>query len=62
MILINKCSSKFLTIKNDNKVGTVIRKKKHYFIVKTLDSNIRVTEWFGSVKKGDRFKVYENNK
>ena len=62
MILINKCSSKFLTIKNDHKAGTVIRKKKHYFIVKTLDSNIRVTEWFGSVKKGDRFKVYENNK
>ena len=57
MILINKSSSKFLAIQNDNKAGTVIRKKKHYFIVKTLDSNIRITEWFGSVKKGDKFKT-----
>jgi len=62
MILINKSSSKFSTIKNNNKIGTVIRKKKNYFIVKTLDSNIRITEWLGSVKKGDKFKVYENNR
>ena len=61
-IFINKSSSKFLAIKTDSKIGTVISKKKNYFIVKTLDSNIKITDWTGSVKKGDRFKVYENKK
>ena len=62
LILINKSSSKFPNIKTNNKIGTVITRKKNYFIVKTLDSNIRITEWLGSVEKGDRFKVYANNK
>ena len=42
-----------------HKIGTVIKKTKKYFIAKTLDSNIKILEWFGSVKKGDEFKVYD---
>ena len=61
-IFINKSSSKFLFKKTDSKIGTVISKKKKYFIVKTLDSNIKITDWIGLVKKGDRFKVYENKR
>ena len=46
-------------IKSTHKTGTVIKKTKKYFIAKTLDSNIKILEWFGSVKKGDKFEVYD---
>ena len=53
IIKINKASNNFKNMEKNIKVGTVIKKSKNFFIVKTGDRSIKIIDWYGRVKAGE---------
>ncbi len=55
-ITINKADIVRVKMKNNHIPGTIIKMTKNFFIVKTINSALKVKEWSGTVKKGTVFK------
>ena len=55
-ITINKADIVRVKSKNNYIPGTIIKMTKNFFIVKTINSALKVKEWSGTVKKGTVFK------